>query len=141
MLTFVFLSFFTVNLRSTNKEFSLDNYQWKNRVILIVADGTNTLLRNQTELFLLDKKGLSERDLLIFAVGENHISEIIDGNEFPIPVTFKESLSINNNSFEVILIGKDGGIKLREKSPITRQRLYGTIDAMPMRQAEMRRQK
>lgn len=40
--------------------------------------------------------------------------------------------------FAVILIGKDGGAKLRSTKPFTMQKLVDTIDAMPMRQDEMR---
>jgi len=36
----------------------------------------------------------------------------------------------------VVLIGKDGGEKLRSAQPITAERLFATIDAMPMRQSE-----
>ncbi len=42
------------------------------------------------------------------------------------------------NEFAVILLGKDGGEKLRAKKPISMERLEETIDAMPMRQDEMR---
>ena len=40
--------------------------------------------------------------------------------------------------FTVILIGKDGGEKLRSHKPLTIDQLSNTIDAMPMRQQEMR---
>ena len=40
--------------------------------------------------------------------------------------------------FTVILLGKDGGEKLRAHHPLTLQTLRSTIDAMPMRQQEMR---
>ena len=40
--------------------------------------------------------------------------------------------------FAVILIGKDGGAKLRSSTPISMARLIQTVDAMPMRQDEMR---
>jgi hypothetical protein len=40
-------------------------------------------------------------------------------------------------TFTVLLIGKDGGEKLRQHTSIPIDKL----DAMPMRQAEMRRQK
>ncbi len=40
--------------------------------------------------------------------------------------------------FTVILIGKDGGEKLRSGKPVSMQKLAETIDAMPMRQDEMR---
>ena len=40
--------------------------------------------------------------------------------------------------FAVILLGKDGGEKLRSSKPISMNKLDSTIDAMPMRQDEMR---
>ena len=41
--------------------------------------------------------------------------------------------------FSVILIGKDGGEKLRRKSLLTTRELFAIVDAMPMRRAEMER--
>ncbi len=41
-------------------------------------------------------------------------------------------------SFLMLLVGKDGGIKLRSDSVIPVDTLRRTIDAMPMRQREMR---
>lgn len=40
--------------------------------------------------------------------------------------------------FTVILIGKDGGEKLRRHIPLTAEQLEQTIDAMPMRKDEIR---
>ena len=40
--------------------------------------------------------------------------------------------------FLVVLIGKDGGAKLKSDKPLSMQKLIDTIDAMPMRQEEMR---
>jgi hypothetical protein len=42
-------------------------------------------------------------------------------------------------AFEVLLIGKDGGVKLRRDRPVAVSEITGLIDAMPMRQNEMRR--
>ena len=42
------------------------------------------------------------------------------------------------HSFTVLLLGKDGGVKLRSHTPITTETLIHTIDSMPMRQQEMR---
>jgi hypothetical protein len=39
--------------------------------------------------------------------------------------------------FSVVLIGKDGGEKLRRKAPLTTRELFAIVDAMPMRRAEM----
>ena len=51
----------------------------------------------------------------------------------------RKRFNIGPDSFTVILIGKDGGEKLRSSDPIPAQKLLDTIDAMPMRQQEARR--
>ena len=42
-------------------------------------------------------------------------------------------------AFEVLLIGKDGGVKLRRDKPVAAFEITALIDTMPMRQDEMRR--
>ena len=41
-------------------------------------------------------------------------------------------------AFAVVLLGKDGGEKLRVTAPVSMDRLNRTIDAMPMRKDEMK---
>ena len=41
-------------------------------------------------------------------------------------------------AFTVILLGKDGGEKLRTTTPVTPDQLFQLIDAMPKRQQEMK---
>ena len=41
--------------------------------------------------------------------------------------------------FETLLVGKDGGVKLRRTHPVTASEIIALIDTMPMRQSEMRR--
>jgi len=41
--------------------------------------------------------------------------------------------------FELVLIGKDGGVKSRQRDPAVLDDLLDRIDAMPMRRAEVRR--
>lgn len=45
---------------------------------------------------------------------------------------------IDQNDFTVILLGKDGGEKLRSDTPVTMEILTRLIDSMPMRQKEAR---
>ncbi len=48
--------------------------------------------------------------------------------------TFK----IEQPAYYSILIGKDGGEKLRSGTPMNTGKIFGTIDAMPMRKGEMK---
>ena len=50
----------------------------------------------------------------------------------------RRKFHIGPQDFAVILLGKDGGAKLRSSRPLSMQKLNETIDAMPMRQDEMR---
>ncbi len=78
-----------------------------------------------------------ERDLVPVALPYN--------NPSPTPVQFsatdaeaaRRRFHVAPGDFTVILVGKDGGAKLRSAKPLSMQKLMDTIDAMPMRQDEM----
>ncbi len=79
-----------------------------------------------------------ERDLVPVALPYN--------NPSPTPVQFsatdaeavRRRFHVAPGDFAVILVGKDGGAKLRSAKPLSMKKLIETIDAMPMRQDEMR---
>jgi len=50
----------------------------------------------------------------------------------------RERFRVERADFTVILVGKDGGEKLRDSKPLPFARLQATIDAMPMRRQEMK---
>ncbi|MEJ7559045.1 MAG: DUF4174 domain-containing protein [Pedobacter sp.] len=68
----------------------------------------------QMKVLATDPKGLKVRDIQIKA----HFGSAV---------------------FKITLTGKDGMIKLSSKSVLRLQKLYDTIDSMPMRKAEMLR--
>ena len=51
----------------------------------------------------------------------------------------RSQFQVPENQFTVLLLGEDGGIKLRSTAPITISRLNSLIDAMPDRKLEMQR--
>ena len=51
---------------------------------------------------------------------------------------WRSQYGVDPETFVVILVGKDGGEKLRSTEVVRLEKLYGTIDAMPMRRREMR---
>ncbi|WP_190510597.1 DUF4174 domain-containing protein [Leptolyngbya sp. FACHB-321] len=50
----------------------------------------------------------------------------------------RQQFGIPPEEFAVILVGKDGTEKQRSQTPVDLELLFRTIDAMPMRQQEMR---
>ncbi|TAE48150.1 MAG: DUF4174 domain-containing protein [Bacteroidetes bacterium] len=115
-----------------------DTYRWTNRLILIftpAADDPQT----QQQFALLEPQrstGLPERDLKIIVLPSPQ-------SENPPQATlevWRKTFSVTSDAFTVLLIGKDGTEKFRSLMPVAPEKLFAIIDAMPMRQSEMRRQ-
>ena len=105
---------------------TLDQYRWTNRPVLLFAPSeSDEAYRLQMKILEADRSGLAERDILVLG----DIGDLGSGQ-------LRETLQIDE--FEIILIGKDGGVKLRSKMPISLEELFSLIDAMPMRRQEMR---
>lgn len=80
----------------------------------------------------------AERDMTIIALPYNNPSPTAATMTSSEADATRRRFGISPADFAVILIGKDGGEKLRSTHPIRFEKLRDTIDAMPMRQEEMR---
>jgi len=118
----------------------LDQYKWKNRLILIFANSQqdSILLKTQQQAIIY-KDEIIDRDLLLIYSVEKGKSAAND-SLLPDSVSsaLREKYDVPQGSFSIILIGKDGGEKLRQVGRIDFKEIFGRIDAMPMRQSEMR---
>ena len=114
---------------------SLSSLKWQKRIIVLMDATGDTKLRNaQLEVFKAVESELQERDLLIFCYDGKQLL-----NQDLKPSPFKLS-GVKDLSYQgLILIGKDGGIKLKAAYPVSPQRIFPLIDSMPMRRAEMKR--
>jgi uncharacterized protein DUF4174 len=107
----------------------LASYQWKNRVLVILAPSDNDpQLKEQRASAAASAAGFSERDLVL-------VTEI--GADGPIHRNF----GIRRSEFRVLLIGKDGHSTLQWPKPVGSEIIFSAIDSMPMRRAEIRKQK
>ncbi|MBD3885964.1 DUF4174 domain-containing protein [Leptolyngbya sp. PL-A3] len=126
--------------RSQRIEFNLSDYQWQNRILLVFAPSINSSqYRQQMRAWQADVAGTSDRDLKlvqILGTGESQV----DGRSLSSASVEKlrRQFEITPEEFAVILVGKDGTEKQRSQTPIDSAMLFRTIDAMPMRQQEMR---
>ena len=98
------------------------------RHLLIFGQPQSQMVLKQLALLKKDAAGVEERDIIITLVVK----------ENPIYKKYKVEAS---KPLTVILVGKDGGVKHRTHNVITAQQLFVLVDAMPMRQAEMRNAK
>ena len=119
----------------------LNAYQWKNRLLLLFAsseeDQAYLTLKKEIDRQAVEVK---DRDLLISYVLERGESRIGQERLSPDQALFlRKRLSVPSGRFTIILIGKDGGEKIRQESAVDLKEIFAIIDAMPMRQQEMKK--
>ncbi len=114
---------------------SIDTFKWKNRILILMDSKENTDVRNE-QLTAFDdlEEELKNRDLLLFCYDGNHLLDRQLRN-----TSYQLTADIDTDFQGVILIGKDGGIKLRKPFVIKPKVIFEIIDSMPMRKAEMRK--
>ncbi|MCK8456780.1 MULTISPECIES: DUF4174 domain-containing protein [Sphingomonas] len=107
--------------------------KWERRVLIVAAPSEqDTLLAEQRRILVSWKANSDDRDLTIVEV----IGDRVRGaGDTAASIRRKYRLP---SPFTAILIGKDGGEKLRSAKPFPAAVLEQTIDAMPMRRAGQR---
>ena len=105
-------------------------YRWKARVLVAVAPAAdNPQLLEQRRLFKTMGQAGQDRDLaLLEGVGDESRARAL-----------RQALGLDDAGFYAVLIGKDGGAKLTSRHPLAADQLFPVIDAMPIRQGEMKR--
>lgn len=81
---------------------------------------------------------VQERDLVPIGLPYNNPSPTLAQFSPTDAKAARRRFHVAPSDFVVILIGKDGGSKLRSSKPLSMGKLIDTIDVMPMRQDEMR---
>jgi len=118
-----------------------DQYEWKNRIIVIYARAASTPeYKQQLEMIDESSKEFAERDLIGFHIFDNHGVGPNGKILKPAEVGYiKDLFHFRDSSFGFVLIGKDGTVKHRKSEPVSEEELYAIIDAMPMRRREMKK--
>jgi hypothetical protein len=125
--------------RSSVLDLDLDSLRWKNRVLVILSPTESDLsFQLQKQESASSPEGVLDRDLVILEILEQEKSRI--GKQLLSEKSvqnIRKKLGVQTGPFQVLLIGKDGGVKLRSSEPVSMKDLFGLIDSMPMRQQEM----
>ena len=131
-----------VTIGAPEKAMSMDltQFQWKNRLLFLFApDGNHPLFKNLQNQIMAQKAEVEDRDLVVFEVPAQGPSRM---NAAPIDPQVADSIrdhfAIPRNTFSLILVGKDGSIKLKRNDPVDIGAVFELIDSMPMRQNEIR---
>lgn len=114
-------------------------YVWDYRPIIIFAPSKyDQRMLEQVGRFSMHRKEFRDRDVKVIRVAG--VAMFVDGTGVPHGPTLREKYGVPNEEFVVILVGKDGGEKMRVAEPTDPRVFYDLIDTMPMRQEEMRRE-
>ena len=120
-------------------DMDLGKYRWKNRLLFLFSPSPE-VPAFQTLNGELDRNldGVREREMLVFRVLEQGPSSRVSQEMTPPETkTLRQHFGITTGAFTVVLVGKDGTVKLKRQGPTALKDIFGLIDSMPMRQREM----
>lgn len=137
----LFLSFSLLFFMQKSTAQDLSAHQWQDRLILVLAkDSDDVTYQKQIKLFQAAEAGLKERKLVVYHIfPDQYQTGLVAKDSWMNSSELYGKYHRTEASFEVLLIGLDGGIKLRKTEVLTTQDLFAIIDGMPMRRAEIRR--
>ena len=134
-----FISLAQANNEGTILDLNLDALRWKNRVLILFSPyESHPLFRLQKGDLASKVQEVSERDLVILEILEHGDSRAMNRTlSEKAAKSIRNRFGVSSGLFQVLLIGKDGGVKLRSEQPVPAQDIFGLIDSMPMRRQEM----
>lgn len=98
------------------------------RLVVVVGRPDDPRVGRQHAALDHDSAGLQERDVVVQDITPE--AALRDHPELGVS---------ENTSFEVLLLGRDGQVKLRRTQTVAASEISALIDTMPMRQNEMKR--
>lgn len=103
----------------------LDEYLWTKRVIVVFADTqADPRFQQQIELLRRDEDQLADRDVVV-------LTDTDPDARSPV------RLRLRPRGFQMVLVDKDGGVKLRKPLPWSVREITRSIDKTPMRLREV----
>ena len=107
----------------------LSEFRWKKRPVLVFADSADDpAYIEQLELLRARTQALEDRDIIVLTDTDPAARSAL-------------RLKMRPRGFMLVLVGKDGGVKLRKPFPWSVREISRSIDKMPMRQREIREDK
>ncbi|WP_235062802.1 DUF4174 domain-containing protein [Indibacter alkaliphilus] len=122
-------------LQVQDKPKTLEDLRWKNRVVLYFPHDTSSWTFPDDSI----SNEIEERKIKYFVISDTAFSN----SEMEFSQAYLDKLKIRykmgSKLDSWVLIGLDGGAKVRKEEKIDWEYIFKTIDAMPMRQSEIRR--
>lgn len=108
------------------EDFDLDQYLWVNRVLVVFTDTpADPRYIQQMELLRERPRDLNERDVVVVTDTDKSSGSAIRKKLRP-------------RGFALVMVDKDGVVKLRKPSPWSTREIARSIDKTPLRRQEIR---
>jgi hypothetical protein len=126
-----------------SEPFRLDELRWKNRVLIAFSPEESHLsYRRQLQEWQRSEDAMRERQIVFIPLVAGEPAEVLGRTISPdLQRDLRRRFGASAAGFTVILLGLDGGVKLRRTTPVEAIELIRLVDSMPMRQQEMRQRK
>jgi hypothetical protein len=138
----VLLAMVAFSIFGTKDALSMDlrQFQWKNRLLFLFApQRSDRFFSDLLNEIMVNKNEVEDRDLIVFEILEFGPSFMISVSlDAQTAAALREKFDSPPGRFTVILVGKDGGVKLKRHTGTLLNDIFALIDAMPMRQEEIR---
>jgi hypothetical protein len=119
---------------------AMETYRWKKRPLVVFSPtDQHPGLTRQRNIINGNRSQFTERDVVVVYVTGNSVSHELGAPQTLNASALRQRFKVSEGQFRVLLIGKDGGIKLDQSTPLASADLLAEIDRMPMRRDEVRR--
>lgn len=107
---------------------SLADFEWRYRVLVIFPDSPNIEATRQASILLAEADGLRERDLVVLEIGQTDVRVLFGPEEELNPHAIRYDLDVADGFFSVLLVGKDGSVKIRSDEVVPCSTIFSLID-------------
>lgn len=124
-------------------EFEEGTHRWQHRLLYIFAPSDTTTAVEQTlQRVARVWRGIQERDLQLLLLPTPQTAIWLDEGVLVEDVVprLRARYEVDPEAHMAVLIGKDGTEKARYPLPLDLEAVFARIDAMPMREQELREQ-
>ena len=139
ILTVAGMSIATDSAGTEKGRIDFRDYYWKNRPLLLFAYSPDApAYRTVIKELISQSDRILDRDMVVIEIFETGLVRV-DARPMPEENANKlrKRFEVAEGTLTAILIGKDGGQKLRQTGSIDLAEIFALIDTMPMRQREM----
>ncbi|RYD61561.1 MAG: DUF4174 domain-containing protein [Verrucomicrobiaceae bacterium] len=114
---------------------SLKEFNWEHRVVLIF--GSSSDVNAQVDDLVSSPHELDDRQMVVLRLSADSLVSVYGSRPEATVKQITADLGVDDvDEFRVVLVGKDGTVKLDRNERVSAVELFGVIDQMPMRRSE-----